>query len=83
MTGAFASLTLPYMADYSTASTNASDALADSSEGLVEEYEIRTNGRRVKRGRLIDQVQAAAMLEGLAARRAGSLFTVAKMKNPQ
>ena len=72
------------MADYSTASDNAGDALETAAEGLVEEYEIRTNGRRVKRGRVIDQVQAAAMLEGLAARRSrNALFNVAKFKSPQ
>ena len=71
------------MADYSTAAQNASDALTDVAEGLVEEYEIRTNGRRVKRGRVQDQIQAAALLEGLAARRSGGLFTLAKMKNPR
>ena len=71
------------MADYSTAAQNASDAITDASEGLVEEYEIRTNGRRVKRGRVQDQVQSAVLLEGLAARRSGGLFTLAKMKNPR
>lgn len=71
------------MADYSTASENAQDALEDAAEGLIEEYEIRTNGRRVKRGRVQDQVQAAAMLEGLAARRSRGIFTLGKFKNPQ
>jgi hypothetical protein len=72
------------MADYSTASQNAADALVDSADGLVEEYEIRTNGRRVKRGRLQDQIQAAALLEGLAARRAGrAICNLAKPKNAQ
>lgn len=72
------------MADYSTASTNATDALNDAADGLVEEYEIRTNGRRVKRGRIPDQIQATALLEGLAARRAGGgIFRLAKPKNPR
>jgi hypothetical protein len=71
------------MADFSTAASNAEDALIDAAEGLVEEYEIRTNGRRVKRGRVQDQVQAAVLLEGLAARRAGGLFRLAKPKNPR
>jgi hypothetical protein len=71
------------MTDYSTAAANAADALNDAADGLVEEYEIRTNGRRVKRGRVQDQVQAAALLEGLAARRASGLFFLAKPKNPQ
>jgi hypothetical protein len=70
------------MADYSTASSNAGDALDSAAEGFVEEYEIRSNGRRVKRGRLIEQIQAAALLEGLAARRSGSkLFTLARHKD--
>jgi hypothetical protein len=71
------------MADYSTAAGNDSDALNDASEGLIEEYEIRTNGRRVKRGRIPDQVQAAALLEGLAARRSGGIFSVSRMRNPR
>jgi hypothetical protein len=71
------------MADFSTAAGNAEDALIDAAEGLVEEYEIRTNGRRVRRGRVQDQVQAAVLLEGLAARRAGGLFRLAKPKNPR
>lgn len=72
------------MADYSTASSNATDALDNAADGMVEEYEIRTTGRRVKRGKLLEQVQAAAMLEGLAARRSGSkLFTLARHKDAQ
>jgi hypothetical protein len=71
------------MADYSNAASNAEDALTDAADGLVEEYEIRTNGRRVKRGRVPDQVKSAALLEGLAARRAGGIFSVARMKNPR
>ena len=59
------------MADYSEASENANDALTSAAEGLIEEYEIRSNGRRVKRGRVEDQVKSAAILEGLAARRGG------------
>lgn len=71
------------MADYSSASSNAEDALANAAEGLVEEYEIGPNRRRVKRGKLQDQVQAAALLEGLAARRAGGgIFKLAKPRNP-
>lgn len=71
------------MTDYSTAATNASDALTDSADGLVQEYEIRTNVRRVNRGKVQDQITAAVMLEALAARRAGGLFTLAKLKNPR
>lgn len=71
------------MADYSTASTNAQDALTDAADGLVEEYEIRPNYRRVKRGRIPDQVQAAVLLEGLAARRVSGIFRLAKPKDPR
>ena len=70
------------MADYSTAASNASDAL-NASE-IIEEYEISPRGRRVKRGKPADQVQAALILEGLAARRGGrNLFSLAKPVNPQ
>lgn len=67
------------MSDYDSAS----DAVASSlGEGLIEEYEIAPNKRRVKRGAVQGQVQAAAMLEGLAARRAaGGIFNVAKTKD--
>lgn len=72
------------MADYSTASSNAQDALSNAAEGFVEEYEITNRGRRVKRGKVADQVQAALLLEGIAARRsAGSVFRLAKRKNPR
>ena len=71
------------MADYSAAAQNAADALTDASEGMIEEYEIGPRGRRVKRGRAADQIQALAMLEGLAARRGGrAIFTLAKPVNP-
>lgn len=71
------------MADYSTASSNAQDALANSAEGFVEEYEITNRGRSVKHGKVTDQVQAALLLEGIAARRSsGSIFRLAKRKNP-
>ena len=71
------------MTDYSTAASNAADAIDSASDGLIEEYEIRSNGRRVKRGKAEDQVKAAVMLEGLAARRSGGIFSLAKMKNPR
>lgn len=71
------------MADYSDASSNASDALTSASDGLIEEYEIRSNGRRVRRGKAVDQLKAAVLLEGLAARRGGKgIFTLAKPVNP-
>lgn len=72
------------MADYSTASSNAEAALNNAADGFVEEYEITNRGRRVKRGKVVDQVQAALLLEGIAARRsAGSVFRLAKRKNPR
>jgi len=72
------------MADYADASSNADDALVDAAEGLIEEYEISPRGRRVKKGRLLDQVKAATILEGLAARRGGSrLFKLGKPRSPR
>lgn len=71
------------MTDYSTASSNAADALDDASEGLIEEYEIRTNGRRVKRGKAKDQIEAAILLEALAERRSSGLFRLAKPRSPR
>jgi len=69
------------MADYSTAAANAADAL-DASE-IIEEYEIGPRGRRVKRGKPADQLAAALILEGIAARRGGkAIFTLAKPVNP-
>lgn len=71
------------MADYSTANSNAQSALNNAADGFVEEYEITNRGRRVKRGKVADQVQAALLLEGIATRRSsGSLFKLAKRKNP-
>lgn len=63
------------MADYSSASAAISAALATN--GLVEEYQ---HGQiRVRRGALKSQVDAAARLEGLAARRSnGGLLHLAK-----
>jgi len=73
------------MADYSTASANAASSLNESTDGgLVEEYEVAPGRRRVKRGKPLEQVQAALLLEGIAARRsAGGLFRVAKRKNAE
>ena len=70
------------MTDYSDAAESAADALSNAAEGLVEEYEIRTNGRRVKRGRAKDQIEAALLLEALAARRASGIFRLAKPRTP-
>lgn len=71
------------MTDYSDAAANAADAIANSADGLIEEYEIRANGRRVKRGKAKDQLDAALLLEGLAARRSRGIFTLGKPKNPR
>jgi hypothetical protein len=72
------------MADYADAAANAEDALTNASEGMIEEYEIRTNGRRVKRGKQTEQVAAALLLEAIAARRAGrGICTLGKFKTPR
>lgn len=67
------------MTDYSTAQTALNTAI---NEDLVEEYEIRKDGRRVKRGSVKSQIEASVMLEGLVARRSGGMFRVAKMQEP-
>lgn len=71
------------MADYSTASSNAQDSLANAADGgMVEEYQV--GNRRVRRGRQTEQIKGAALLEGLAARRsAGGLFRLAKFTEPK
>ena len=72
------------MADYSDAASNAQDALDDATDGLIEEYEIGPRGRRVKRGRAKDQIEAAILLEALAARRgAGGIFKLGKPRAPR
>jgi hypothetical protein len=72
------------MADYSTAASNAEDALDSASDGMVEEYTISPTGRTVKRGKLKDQIVAASLLEGLAARRGGrAICALAKFKTPR
>ena len=72
------------MASYSEASTAALASIQDAATGgLVEEYEIQSGGskRRVKRGRVADQVVASLTLEGIAARRAsGGPFRLAKFR---
>ena len=71
------------MTDYSDAAGSAADALDNASEGLIEEYEIRSNGRRVKRGKAIDQIKAAVMLQGLSHRQSvGAICNVAKFTKP-
>jgi hypothetical protein len=65
------------MGDYSTSAAAALAALNNSTDGgFVEEYRI--GPEHVKRGKLVDQIKAAAMLEGLAARRSRGLHNVAK-----
>lgn len=75
------------MTDYSDAASSAGDALSDAADGgMVEEYEIRSGAgsRKVKRGKVVDQIKGAALLEGLAARRsAGGLFRVSKRRHPR
>lgn len=68
------------MANY----TNAQSALNSAiSSDLVEEYEVGNGKRRVKRGSVKSQLAAAAMLDGLVARRAaGSPFRLAKLQEP-
>lgn len=70
------------MADYSTAADNAADALENAADGLVEEYTIGANHRSVKRGKAKDQIEAALLLEALAARRNAGIFRLAKPRNP-
>lgn len=70
------------MADYATAAAAAAASLDTTVAEGVEEYEIRPNSRRVRMGKATDQLAAAFMLEGMAARRsAGGLFRVAKIKD--
>lgn len=72
------------MADYSTASQAAIDALNSAADGgLVEEYEVGANSSRVKRGRPVDQVKAALLLEGMANRRANGMTRLAKFRTPR
>lgn len=71
------------MADYTEASSNASDALNSSSDGMVRSYTVSTNSRTVDRGPIKDQVEAAVMLEGLANRRSAGMFRVGKFREPR
>jgi len=67
------------MTDYTSAKTNLETAIGN---GLVEEYEVSKDKRRVRRGSVASQIDALARLEGLAARRSGGMFRVAKMQEP-
>lgn len=70
------------MADYSSAADAAEDAITAAAEGgFVEEYQHRN--LRVRRGRLVEQVQSLAMLNGLAARASGGVCRLAKFQEPQ
>lgn len=70
------------MADYADASTAAEAAItAAAAGGFVEEYQHRN--LRVRRGRLVEQVQALALLNGLAARNGAGVFRLAKPQDPQ
>jgi len=67
------------MTDYTTAKTALETAIGG---GLVEEYEVSNDRRRVKRGSAESQISALARLEGLIARRSGGFIRVAKMQEP-
>lgn len=67
------------MTDY----TSALSALETTiSTDMVEEYEVKKDGFRTKRGSILNQIKAATLLEGLAHRRANGIFTVAKLQEP-
>lgn len=70
--------------DLSTAAANALDALDASTEGgFVEEYEVTRQGKRVKRGTAKAQVEAAILLNALAARQSGGLCRLAKLREDE
>lgn len=70
------------MADYSDLATSAAAAIeAGADGGFVEEYQHRN--LRVRRGRVVEQVQAIATLNGLAARASGGVCRLAKFQEPQ
>lgn len=72
------------MSDYSTAAASALSSLNSSTDGgMVEEYEVGPGRRRVKRGKAKDQIEAALLLEGIAARRSGGLFNLAKRRESE
>jgi hypothetical protein len=66
-----------------TLSDAANAALTSLTEGgLIEEYQIDKNGRRVKRGSVVDQVEAAMKLQAIANRQAkGTLMQVGVFTN--
>lgn len=66
--------------NYDNIKTNLESA---ASNEFVEEYEVGSGKRRVKRGPIKDQVNSMLRLEGLVARRAsGGLLKLAKFKEP-
>lgn len=68
------------MADYSTAASNAEESLNAQTDGGVEEYQI--GNRRVRRSSAEAAVKSAALIEGLAARRAGKpISALAKLRD--
>lgn len=70
------------MSDLSTASTSIIDALANSAGGgMVEEYEVGRGRRRVKRGKVTEQVDAALKLSAIVARQSSGLFGKAKLRS--
>lgn len=72
------------MADLSDAAQSAIDAIASSaSGGFVEEYRVGPQGRMVRRGKPIEQVDAALKLEAISARRTYGLFRLAKLRGEQ
>lgn len=73
------------MADYSDALASAEAALEAAASGnFVEEYQIGRGVQRVRRSNPLDQVNALAKLEGLAARRSGGgICRLAKFRRPR
>ncbi len=64
------------MTDFSDAKTALGAAIGD---GLVEEYEISKDRRRVRRGSVKDQVDALARLGGLVDRQSNGLIRIGKI----
>ena len=69
------------MSDLSQAAQAAVNSLAASTAGgFVEEYQVGNGQRRVRRGMLADQVNAAIKLDAIAARRSSGLFGLARFR---
>lgn len=70
------------MADYSTIASGIAASIASASEdGIVEE--LQHGSKRVRFGRVVEQAQTLAMLNGLAARASGGVCRLAKFQEPQ